>query len=114
MFVDGVNDLRPEVPTDFITAIDAIVQPFSCEIGCSDPVLLDQVPRRFGRPWRTSPTALHCVSTGKEADSVKHQFLWKCSTSYEKVRVFAAHVFRAVATPPKNFGRCLPIHPILL
>jgi hypothetical protein len=47
MFVDRVDYLRPEIPTDLITAIDALIQPFNCEIGCSDPVLLDQVPRCF-------------------------------------------------------------------
>jgi hypothetical protein len=50
MFVDGVDDLRPEIPTNVITAVDALVQPFNCKIGCSDPVLLDQVPRCFVNP----------------------------------------------------------------
>ena len=47
MFVDGVHDLRPEIPTDLIMAVDALIQPFNREIGCPDPVLLDQVPRCF-------------------------------------------------------------------
>jgi hypothetical protein len=37
MFVDGVHDLRPEIPTDLIMAVDALVQPFNCEIGCPVP-----------------------------------------------------------------------------
>lgn len=47
MFVNGVDDLCPEVPAKLVALIDALVQPFNRDVSRSDAVLLDQVTGRF-------------------------------------------------------------------
>ena len=40
-FVDGVDDLRPEVPTRWVTLIDTLVQRLDGDIGRLGIVLID-------------------------------------------------------------------------
>lgn len=55
MFVNGVDDLRPEIPTASVGLINTLVQLLNCNIGRLGPVLLDQLTRRIVYP------AGHCL-----------------------------------------------------
>jgi hypothetical protein len=41
-FVDGMNHLGPEIPGGVVALVDALVQPFNCDMDGAGTVLLDQ------------------------------------------------------------------------
>jgi len=44
-FVDGMNHLGPEIPGGVVALVDALVQPFNCDMDGAGTVLLDQFAR---------------------------------------------------------------------
>ena len=45
-FVDGMNHLGPEIPGGVVALVDALVQPFNCDMdGAGTVLLLDQFAR---------------------------------------------------------------------
>jgi hypothetical protein len=45
MLVNGVDDLRPEIPVGYVALVDTLVQPLNRNVGRSGAVLLDEVTR---------------------------------------------------------------------
>jgi hypothetical protein len=44
-FVDGMNHLGPDIPGGVVAFVDALVQPFNCDMDGAGTVLLDQFAR---------------------------------------------------------------------